>query len=110
MKLRLPWFNRPSGEELSELETQLEAVFSPVSPRASFVQNLERQLMAAPMHPDNALTTAESSVPKYVLIGAVSVFSGTFVLVTGIRAVIALLGAFGIWQQARQLKEQQMAG
>lgn len=85
-------------EELAQLEAGLEQALVPVGPRRAFVSGLKGRLMAAP----EPHVPSMSPALQYTLLGALGLFSGIIILVTGIRATVTLLGAIGLLSQLKK--------
>jgi hypothetical protein len=89
--------------QLEDLEKMLQATLRPVTPNPRFVRQL-RQRLAEP-----GIPTIRYPDPKwshYILLAAAGLLSSTFLILTGSRLVIAVLGAIGLLHYSRQQNEQ----
>lgn len=104
MTFSLPWPDRRTSENISALEARLQRVFVPVQPRAGYAGELRAALQR-----EAHLPPPEKAFDKnfqIILIGGASILSGVLVILTGVRTMIAILGALGIYQQVKgQLKK-----
>jgi hypothetical protein len=82
--------------ELSEVDSYLDYIFQPVSPRSQFVNQLEKRLVATP--PPRIYF---SNVLQYTILGVVGFFSSLIILVTGIRATMTFIGTLSVLRQIR---------
>lgn len=87
--------------EVSEIEAYLDAALHPVDPRTSFVVDLRKRLMQEPNYEKRPNLTA-----RYAILGFAGVISGLILFVTGLRAILTLLGALGLLRQSRNQTAQ----
>jgi hypothetical protein len=87
------------GTPIEELESLLQATLHPVTPNPGFVQGLRTRLE------DPGFVTIRYPDPKvshYLLLAAAGLLGSTFLILTGSRLVIAILGALGLLHYSRQ--------
>ncbi len=111
----MEWFRflrrKPYGWQ-EAMEERLQQVFPPKKPREAFRAHLKAQLLAhmpatvevQPRHrrPDWA------SRALWIAVGLAGALT---LVVNGVRLVLSILAALGLWQQARkQLQEQERMG
>ena len=93
MKLEWPWKSKKITleKDLQALEKNLDAVFRPVEPRASFSSSLRKQLIGKPKRSWFNVSWQSPKVRTGLLVagGVVSFFA---MLIAGIRLVGALMG------------------
>jgi hypothetical protein len=96
----LPWRRSSVSdlEALAGLEDYLEESLLPVRPRQAFVAGLKNRLIMAP----EPQLPSIPPVLQFTLLGALGIFSGLLIIITGIRATITLLGALGLLSQLRK--------
>ena len=90
---------RMSDQEITDLEMLLENYLQPVTPRADFVRQLQKRLL------DVSRPTVKipgKNYLRYGLIAGASLAGSLLVVTTGIRAVLAVLGALGIIHFVKQ--------
>jgi Flp pilus assembly protein TadB len=103
MKLQLPWSKSKKMDIVAMLEAKLEATMQPVQARAAYLQELRHELVG---RPEKRFLGMRVKSPEFILAIAGSALSVVVILVTGVRAVITLLGAMGIIQQVnKQIKD-----
>jgi hypothetical protein len=91
--------SRMDNQEIAELESLLDTYLQPVTPRADFVRQLQQRLL------DVSRPTVKipgKNYIKYGLIAGASLAGSLLVVTTGIRAVMAVLGALGIIHFVKQ--------
>ena len=107
-RLKPPTFwrrSKLSEQENLRMESYLEAALHPVSPQPAFMEDLKTKLLQAP-----AYERKVNEVATIALLGLAGVLSGLIIFVTGIRAVVTILGALGVLRNARgQVKEKRAA-
>ena len=82
--------------EAAELETYLDAALHPIKPGVEFVGELRARLVEAPLaKPNSALLF------QYVLLAMAGLLSSMIIIITGIRAVVTILGALGLLRRNR---------
>jgi hypothetical protein len=91
--------------ELSDLEGYLDRTLQPVAPRAEFVDALRDKLNRVEIQAEENILEKEPRALHYVLLGGAGILSSLLLVITGIRAVIALIGAIGALKQMRQRLE-----
>ncbi|GAB4579208.1 MAG: hypothetical protein Fur0022_19460 [Anaerolineales bacterium] len=98
-----------SPEETTRLETALSAALVSVSPRAEFVERLNRQLItAAPLaRKPAAPSVTDPKVRENLLIGAATLLGAAAIFATGFRVAITLIGTIGILIQWLNRKSSQ---
>ena len=103
MTFSIPWLNRPTSDDLPALEASLQRALVPVQPRAEFAG----ELRTAMQREARLLTPAKPSTKslQILLISGASILGATLFILTGVRTVIAILGALGLYHQVKdQLK------
>lgn len=85
-------------DELSGIESYLQNLLKPVTPRPKFVSGLGERLLQTPIPPARWVTFL-----GYTALISAGLISGAIILATGVRAVLAVIGALGV---AHQIKEQ----
>ena len=93
-----PRKREPDLADFADLEDYLDEALIPVEPSAAFVSGLKGRLLSVP---EPQLPSMPLSL-QYTLLGALGLFSGILIIVTGIRATVTLLGALGILSQLRK--------
>jgi hypothetical protein len=85
--------NQPhsTSHQLYELEDLLGEILTPVKPRPQFVADLKRQLVEVNLH--TSITASEMLNSHRLILVVASVASGAFLLLTGTRLVMTLVGA-----------------
>lgn len=99
MKINWPWKKEELEVSLRVIEGRLDAVLTPVSPRPEFISSLRGDLVGVPSK--KKLPLSPTKIRNGILILG-GVMSAMLVVMAGIRAVIALLGAIGIIQQVKK--------
>lgn len=99
MKLQWPWKRTNKGDVVAKLEAKLASVMQPVQARADYLQDLRNELVG---RPEKRFLGMRIKSPEFVLAIAGGALSAVVLLVTGFRAVIALLGTLGILQQVNK--------
>jgi hypothetical protein len=87
------------GYQIEDLENLLQATLKPVTPSPGFVQQLRKRLT------EPGIPTIRYPDPKmshYLLLATATLLSSTFLILTGSRLVIAVLGALGLLHYSRQ--------
>ena len=100
MKLKF-WRTRQQDEDLSELESYLDAFYQPITPRPIFVDDLKARLLGTPIPVALSLGTR-----NYVFLILAGVVSSVILIITGIRATMTVLGALGIIRVMRAELDQ----
>ena len=98
MKWQLFRKNR-ERDKFKVLESKLDSVLKPVQPREGFVQDLRNQLVGKS---EKQFLGLKVRSPEFALVMAGGVLSSFVLLLTGVRAVLAILGALGIIQQVNK--------
>jgi ribose/xylose/arabinose/galactoside ABC-type transport system permease subunit len=88
----------PNQYNLQDLESNLREFFQPVVPSTIFVAGLKKSLLRYPRW-----KIALPGVLKSIMLVSAGLVSGVLILVTGIRAIVTILGTFKI---LRQIKTQ----
>jgi hypothetical protein len=91
--------------ELNHLEGYLERTLQPVAPRAEFVNTLRDKLSRVEIQAEEELLENEPRALHLALLGGAGILSSLLLVITGIRAVLALIGAIGALKQMRQRLE-----
>lgn len=102
MKMKLPWQKKNKYINLSQLEKKLDDVMRPVKLRQEFVENLRNSLVGTPKQAKFALPKLESR-SNLLLLGGL--LSSLMIIFTGVRAVLALLGALGLIQLNKNIEK-----
>lgn len=100
MKLNVP--NEANRMELVHLEGYLGRTLQPVTPRAEFVDALRDKLSRVDLQAEENLLEKGPRALHLALLGGAGILSSLLLVITGIRAVIALVGAIGAIKQMRQ--------
>jgi hypothetical protein len=104
MNINLPWKKQKPDEELTSLEGLLDRTLQPVNARPEFMMSLRGKLVGGVETQTSKINLA--SVQRALLIlGAV--VSGFFMILTGIRSILSLIGALGILRQYTQRKKEE---
>ena len=112
LRLKFPWRKQLDETAFDGLRARLQTTLVPVSPRKEFIQSIKKRLSRSYPIPnlEPSLALQGNKTLQYLLLGLLTLVSGTLLLITGIRAVIALLGVLGILHQVnRQMEETQIA-
>jgi hypothetical protein len=88
--------------EFTSLEGFLDRSLQPVSPRAEFVDALRSKLTRVEIKAEEDILEKEPRALHIALLGGAGVLSSLLLLITGVRAVVALIGAIGALKQMRQ--------
>ena len=97
MKFRWPWQKHNQEDELASLDAMLKSAFQPVTPNSEFLHGLRETLIAGEQ---KVLGLSRRSVEQLLLVlGAIA--SGVLLIITGIRTIINLIGAFGKLRASR---------
>jgi hypothetical protein len=103
MKLEWPWKAKKITleKDLQTLEKQLDSVFRPVEPRASFTTELRQQLVGKTKRKKFNLNWESPKVRTGLLVagGVLSFFA---MLITGIRIVSAFVGMRQLSMQGKE--------
>ena len=83
---------------LQDLDSNLREIFQPVVPSTVFVADLKKSLLR---YPRWKITLPD--MLKSIMLVSAGLVSGVLILVTGIRAIVTILGTFKI---LRQIKTQ----
>lgn len=78
---------------IEQVERLLELTLQPVSPRQEFISQLRRQVLRINRPAEHYGRDKNS---HYVLLAVASIASATFLLITGTRAVLSLMGAMSM--------------
>jgi hypothetical protein len=87
--------------DINEVDTYLDYIFQPVSPRSQFVDQLEKRLITAPRSRIDF-----SNLLQYGILGVVGFVSSLIILVTGIRATMTFIGTISVLRQMRTQIQQ----
>ena len=107
MKIRLPWRKKIEKTAHMNLEDLLDATLRPVSARHEFVTDLRHGLVGA----GEGLVFGRIS-PKTLRMGVLGIgaaLSGALLIFAGLRWVISLLAALGLFQLSRNKKDDHEA-
>ena len=85
-------------EEIGRMEEVMQESLVLVKPHPAFISKLKERILSAP----EPSVPSKAPVLQYALFGFVGIFSSILIIVTGIRAMITLLGALGIISQMRK--------
>ena len=107
MKLQLPW-KQEENHAVDALEVLLESTLKPIAPNSEFINDLRYRLLG--QTEKKILGMPEDTFQVVLLILGV-LASGAVLVLTAIRAIIAILGSLGLLQQYRKtLKSKPVAG
>jgi hypothetical protein len=87
--------------ELNNLEGFLDRTLQPVNPRAEFVDALRDKLTRVEIKAEENILEKEPRALHIALLGGAGVLSSLLLVITGVRAVVALIGAIGVLKQMR---------
>ena len=88
----------PNQYNLQDLESNMREFFQPVVPTPDFVADLKKSLLRYPRW-----KIALPGMLQSIMLVSAGLVSGILILVTGIRAIVTILGTFKI---LRQIKTQ----
>jgi ribose/xylose/arabinose/galactoside ABC-type transport system permease subunit len=95
----------PIQYNLQELESNLREIFQPVVPTTDFVAGLKKSLLRYPRW-----KIALPGMLKSIMLVSAGLLSGLIILVTGIRAIVTILGTFKILRQIKtQVNKKQVS-
>lgn len=100
MKIRLPWRKGTAEDKFNKLEAMLAATLQPVEPRAVFSSQLRRQIVG-----DAKPSFLKQLSPKTLRMGVIGIgaaLSGAFIMIAGLRWLLSLLAALGMFQLHRK--------
>lgn len=100
MKRNMP--NKVDQMELDHLEGYLGHTLYPVTPRAEFVGALRDKLSRVELQAEEDILEKEPRALHLALLGGAGILSSMLLVITGVRAVLALIGAIGALKQMRQ--------
>ncbi len=103
MKIRLPWRKKLEDVAIINLEGLLESTLRPVSARREFISDLREDLVG-----DGEGLIFGRISPKTLRMGILGVgaaLSGALLIFAGLRWVISLLAALGLFQLSRKKKD-----
>ncbi|MFC2052768.1 hypothetical protein ACFLV7_00500 [Chloroflexota bacterium] len=89
----------PYQYNLQELESNLREILQPVVPSQDFVADLKKRLLRYPRW-----KIALPGMLKSIMLVSAGLISGVIILVSGMRAIVTILGTFKI---LRQIKNQE---
>ncbi len=108
MKLQLPW-NKEENRTTDALEVLLESTLKPIAPNVEFINDLRYRLLGQ-TEEKKVLGMPESTFHLVLLVLGM-LASGAVLILTGIRAIIAILGSLGLIQQYRKtMKDTPVSG
>ncbi|MBN2500073.1 MAG: hypothetical protein JXB38_04840 [Anaerolineales bacterium] len=108
MKLQLPW-KKEENRSADVLEVLLESTLKPIAPNSEFINDLRYRLLGQ-TEEKKVLGMPENTFHLVLLVVGM-LASGAVLILTGIRAIIAILGSLGLLQQYRKtLKDKPVAG
>jgi len=87
MKFRWPWSKKRNEEEINSLEAMLESLYTPVTARPAFVDELRKKLVGV----RGPLGVAGRSTLELILLIAGAIIGLLLFVVGAVRAVLALL-------------------
>lgn len=106
MKFRWPWSKKTSEEEIGSIEAMLESLYTPVSARPAFVDELRQKLVGV----RGPLGVAGRSTLELILMIGGAIIGLVVFVIAAIRAVLALLNGIrligGKVQEKRETKEK----
>ncbi len=102
MKLRNPWNKKNKSINLTALEARLDAVLQPVKLRQDFIADLRKNLIGKSKKKSFSLGNADPKT-SWLIFGGV--LSSIMIIFSGVRAVIAILGALGLIQLNKKIEE-----
>jgi hypothetical protein len=88
--------------EFTHLERFLDRTLQPVTPRAEFVDTLRDKLSRVEIKAEENILDKEPRALHIALLGGAGILSSLLLVITGVRAVVALIGAIGALKQMRQ--------
>ncbi|MEJ2599288.1 MAG: hypothetical protein P8Z00_13215 [Anaerolineales bacterium] len=94
--------NETDRMKMVHLERYLDRNLQPVAPRAEFVIALRDKLNHVELQAEEDLLEREPRALHLALLGGAGVLSSILMVITGVRAVLALIGAIGTLKQMRQ--------
>jgi ribose/xylose/arabinose/galactoside ABC-type transport system permease subunit len=95
----------PYQYNLQELEANLRGILQPVVPTPDFVADLKKSLLRYPRW-----KIAFPGMLKSIMLVSAGLFSGAIILVTGIRAIVTILGTFKILRRIKtQVNKKQVS-
>ncbi len=83
---------------IEHLENHLQNVMRPVTPPAGYVQDLGRRLRKKT---DSLILITRPAPRQYTWLLFLTILSGSVLAVLGIRALLGLIGAWGVAQQVK---------
>ncbi|MEK6256552.1 MAG: hypothetical protein N2C13_04440 [Chloroflexota bacterium] len=104
MKIRLPWRLNTAENKFTKIETLLSATLQPVAPREDFAKQLRREMVGETK--SSMLKRVSPNTLRMGVIGIGAALSGAFIMIAGLRWLISLLGALGLFQLQRKQKNQ----
>jgi hypothetical protein len=93
MKMLDWFFGKISDEEVDQLENRLLETLVPVKPRTTFVENLRSSLLHQTQEIE--IISPRQTFPTSILVAS-AVLGSIFVLLTGMRGMISMLGVLGL--------------
>ena len=107
MKVQLPWKKR-ENRSVDALEVLLESTLKPIAPNSEFINDLRYRLLG---QTEKKILGMPEDTFQIVLLILGMVASGAVLILTGIRAIIAILGSLGLLQQYRKtLRDKPVSG
>lgn len=91
--------------DLSELEAYLQATLQPVSPRPGFVHALRGRLFSQQGDAGQGAAGRQAGVLQVAVFAIAGLATTVLVVVTGIKATAAILGALGLLHHVQQSRE-----
>jgi hypothetical protein len=95
--------DRYADLDLPGLEIQLAEVLVPIMPRLNFISDLKQRLS---VEQDTSFPPKKQNPVQAILLGFAGVISGALILLFGLRAIIALFGGKGYFQQFKDQTQQ----
>ena len=83
---------------IEHLENHLQNVMRPVAPPSGYVQDLGRRLRKKT---DSLILITRPAPRQYTWLLFLSMLSGSVLVVLGVRALVGLIGAWGVAQQVK---------
>jgi hypothetical protein len=90
--------------ELNNLEGYLDRALQPVTPRAEFVHTLRDKLSRVEIKAEKDILEKEPRALHFALLGGAGILSSLLLVITSVRAVIALIAALKQIRQRLEVK------
>jgi hypothetical protein len=107
MRIQLPW-KKKENNSVDSLEVLLESTLKPIAPDSEFINDLRYRLLG---QREKKILGLPEETFHVVLLVLGMLASGAVLILTGIRAIIAILGSLGLLQQYRKtMKDKPVSG